>query len=196
MLPPGLELALFLDSSQVVYYACVSPAHGNGTRVPGIFSVSVAEDVQEMSGDNTTVLASQSQTVSWSSPIHNQSSLRFIICGWAYWTFPAAWHHRTESGPDERPSSPLCTEPCQSRAGPKPVYSIRSCLRSESLQKGSCRLRGRVQICVATLAFHPSCWHPAYKDVVAACRRSSTRMWSNGTFQPKARALRMRTLKD
>ena len=34
----------------MVYYACVSPAHGNGTRVPGIFSVSVAEDVQEMSG--------------------------------------------------------------------------------------------------------------------------------------------------
>ena len=32
-----------------------------------------------------------------------------------------------------------------------------------------------------------------HKDVVAACRRSSTRMWSNGTIQPKARALRMRT---
>ena len=176
----------------------VSPAHSNGTRVPGIFNVSVAEDVQEMSGGTTRrYWRARSQTVSWSSPIHNQSSLRFIICGWAYWTFPGglASSDRERTGRSD-PSSPLCTEPCQSRAGPKPVYSIRSCLRSESLQKWSCRLQGRVQICVATLALHPSCWHPAYKDEVAACRRSSTRMWSNGTFQPKARALRMRTLKD
>ena len=34
----------------MVCYACVSPAHSNGTRVPGTFNVSVAEDVQEMSG--------------------------------------------------------------------------------------------------------------------------------------------------
>ena len=96
--------------------------------------------------NNTTVLVNQSQTVSWSSTIHNQSNLRFIICGWVNWTFPAAWHHRTESGPDERPSSPLCTE-----LGQSPCTLI-GAVCVPSLQKGSCRLQGRVQICVATLA--------------------------------------------
>ena len=150
-----------------------------------------------MSGDNTTVLASQSQTVSWGST--DTQSVKPAI-------------HHLWLGPIGRFQRLGIIGQSADRTSDRRRRYVLSRAKA-GLGQSPCTLFGAVcvpRVCrrdragfgagsKSVLRHWPSTLSagiPPTRTWSPPAEGSSTRVWSNGTFQPKARALRIRTLND